>query len=427
MRKKLAAATTALVAAFALCSAAVPAQAASLSGSGTQADPYLIANAEDLAQFRDIVNEGGDIYSTNAKLTADIDLQGSTWVPIGLDNASPFYGSFDGQGHVIRNMHVDMSNEESPAGLFSEVFGSIHNLGVLNATVTGTDMVGAIAGSIENSDDGTGLFNCWSDGGTVTGRSMVGGLVGNMRSSGQATITGSYNGNHVIGYENGIGGVVGWVYNASVIDSHNAGNVEAAASEYVLPHEIGGVIGGTADDLHNVYNIGSVTAQDNQYGAISGTSDGAFNSSNLYYLNGTAPSAFAEGQDGDAHAKSIADFENLAVVLHALYSAAPEIWLNTRGQVGELLSSCLGCSRFCVDRFQHMMCMCRSVVMEMAVCDLRMVGWPRMWMSRTVTRCMCAAAPRARSQQLATIAPRLKLHIRTPHWLALMAIIRLDL
>ncbi|MDN5632765.1 hypothetical protein, partial [Bifidobacterium mongoliense] len=110
---------------------------------------------------------------------------------------------------------------------------------------------------------------------------------------------------------------------------------EAAASEYVLPHEIGGVIGGTADDLHNVYNIGSVTAQDNQYGAISGTSDGAFNSSNLYYLNGTAPSAFAEGQDGDAHAKSIADFENLAVVLHALYSAAPEIWLNTRGQVGE--------------------------------------------------------------------------------------------
>ncbi|MEK0210399.1 hypothetical protein [Bifidobacterium mongoliense] len=177
MRKKLAAATTALVAAFALCSAAVPAQAASLSGSGTQADPYLIANAEDLAQFRDIVNEGGDIYSTNAKLTADIDLQGSTWVPIGLDNASPFYGSFDGQGHVIRNMHVDMSNEEAPAGLFSEVFGSIHNLGVLNATVTGTDMVGAIAGSIENSDDGTGLFNCWSDGGTVTGRSMVGGLV----------------------------------------------------------------------------------------------------------------------------------------------------------------------------------------------------------------------------------------------------------
>lgn len=214
-----------------------------------------------------------------------------------------------------------------------------------------------------------------------------------MRSSGQATITGSYNGNHVIGYENGIGGVVGWVYNASVIDSHNAGNVEAAASEYVLPHEIGGVIGhavnsntnelnalyntgnvsaptgtlvggvvgndvmwlsnayntgkvsgassvggvigGTADDLHNVYNIGSVTAQDNQYGAISGTSDGAFNSSNLYYLNGTAPSAFAEGQDGDAHAKSIADFENLAVVLHALYSAAPETWLNTRGQVGE--------------------------------------------------------------------------------------------
>ncbi len=51
-------------------------------GSGTRNDPYLIATAEQLGYFRDLVNGGQT--SICAKVVADIDLGGVSWTPIGL-------------------------------------------------------------------------------------------------------------------------------------------------------------------------------------------------------------------------------------------------------------------------------------------------------------------------------------------------------
>lgn len=86
---------------------------------------YLIESAEHLKWFRDQVNASeheqvdtnGDgqinmdddtVVRLNAKLTADIDLGGESWTPIGEYNNGEepdevrFGGYFDGQGHVIK-------------------------------------------------------------------------------------------------------------------------------------------------------------------------------------------------------------------------------------------------------------------------------------------------------------------------------------
>ena len=57
------------------------------SGSGTEKDPYLIATAQDLKEFRDEVNKGSKKSTSTlcAKLTANIDLSSleGNWEPIG--------------------------------------------------------------------------------------------------------------------------------------------------------------------------------------------------------------------------------------------------------------------------------------------------------------------------------------------------------
>ena len=82
-------------------------------GSGTEADPYLIATAQDLADFRDAVN-GSAKKSTSklcAKLTANIDLStlgDRDWTPIGYytgySDCVYYGGTFDGGGFTISGL-----------------------------------------------------------------------------------------------------------------------------------------------------------------------------------------------------------------------------------------------------------------------------------------------------------------------------------
>ncbi len=64
----------------------MPAAKAALSGSGTETDPYLISTADELLEFRDIVNgEHASIaknISACAKLIGDIDMNGIAWTSI---------------------------------------------------------------------------------------------------------------------------------------------------------------------------------------------------------------------------------------------------------------------------------------------------------------------------------------------------------
>lgn len=87
-----------------------------LSGAGTEEDPWLIQSAADLKYFADSVNAnhnstGGKTYAGEfVKLTVDVDLAGHKWTPIGWREKAVFQGTFDGDGHTISGF----SNWENP-------------------------------------------------------------------------------------------------------------------------------------------------------------------------------------------------------------------------------------------------------------------------------------------------------------------------
>lgn len=76
------------------------------------------------AELRKIGAEGGYSLDGDYHLTADIDLAGSDWEPIGTES-NRFTGTFDGQGHVIRNLKI--AGEYKCAGLFGYVGGMYYN------------------------------------------------------------------------------------------------------------------------------------------------------------------------------------------------------------------------------------------------------------------------------------------------------------
>lgn len=189
------------------------AAAAFAGGTGTKADPYQIATAEQLALLAKDVNSGVD-GETHEKeyfiLKNDIDLSAHVWTPIGYESwasgggsAQSFKGYFDGNGKKITGLYVDERTGNSwgknrSAGLFGVIaaIGSedpvIQNLTVENGTVlTGNGdlnydsnkMYGAglLIGDISpmgNNVEYAVIKNCTVSG-TVYSTRNAGGLVGN--------------------------------------------------------------------------------------------------------------------------------------------------------------------------------------------------------------------------------------------------------
>ena len=102
-----------------------------LAGSGTADAPYLLANAEDLKAFRDLVN-AEDSSSLCARLTADIDLGNEEWEPFNSKSGyvtTAYAGVFDGDGHTIRGLSINATTANQ--GLFSVINGAtVKNLNV---------------------------------------------------------------------------------------------------------------------------------------------------------------------------------------------------------------------------------------------------------------------------------------------------------
>jgi len=123
-----------------------------IPGSGTQADPYIISNPSELQAMEDDLDAayriGGDI---DASGTAEWN-NGAGFAPNG-DDSNRFTGTFDGAGHTISGLVINRP-ENSRAGLFAVIRASeeIHNVSIVNASITGSDLVG---GLVEENDGGT--------------------------------------------------------------------------------------------------------------------------------------------------------------------------------------------------------------------------------------------------------------------------------
>lgn len=173
-------------------------------GTGTEADPYRISTAEQLAKLAKDVNSGILDLNHNGKsfvLTNDIDLQGHRWFPIGTGTTQSshhsFYGRFDGKGFAIKNLYVDESADGFAAGLFGNFGGSavgtvsLQNLNITDAYVTSKqaqldpDILDGVGILIGNAAPGYGLEitvkNCKVQGTVTTDTTypnQCGGLVG---------------------------------------------------------------------------------------------------------------------------------------------------------------------------------------------------------------------------------------------------------
>lgn len=80
---------------------------------------YLIGTGAELAWFAQKVNGGSTKIS--GILTADIDLAGYEWTPIGTASKQ-FAGTFDGQNHTVDNLSINYSST-TPIPLYRGLFG----------------------------------------------------------------------------------------------------------------------------------------------------------------------------------------------------------------------------------------------------------------------------------------------------------------
>lgn len=126
------------------------------------------------------------------------------WKPVGTLNR-PFIGTFDGDGHTIRGLYVNVN--ENYVGLFDCVGagGTVKNVTIADSYVSGKVNVGDICGR----NDGGTVENCTS-GCTVKGTgNAVGGICGsNQRGDHVGRVLNCHNTGKVSG-KNRVGGVCG--------------------------------------------------------------------------------------------------------------------------------------------------------------------------------------------------------------------------
>jgi len=268
-------------------------------------NPITIDNEEELQEFRDGINTGSSFLfkeykippggkSIYFKLTADIDLKSvcykvdgtekndKSWTPIG-DTLKSFQGSFDGDGHTISSLYINVSSANYQ-GLFGYVYaaGTVKNLNLVNSNVSGRNQVGSVAGS--NNGD---ISNC-TNSGSISGKDYVGGVAGlNDGNLSYSTNSGSVSG------RNYVGGVTGYnAYNGIFSYCTNSGSVSGPGNY------VGGVVGFNDGYLSYSTNSGSVSGTEYSHyyvGGVAGsnhkTISNSTNSGSVsgeYYVGGVA-------------------------------------------------------------------------------------------------------------------------------------------
>ena len=310
MKKRFLALLLVLTMVFSLMPAALAAD--TLSGSGTEDDPYLLATAADLKAFRDMANAEAS-SKLCATLTADIDLGGEAWTPFEPSSgyvSQAYAGTFDGANHTIKGLSVNLTSNAG-AGLFGTVCGAtIKNLKVEgNVSASSSVFVGGIVGRTQTS----ATIDSCSFAGTVTstkknGAAGTAGIVGRV-SAGTVTITNCANTAAINGTSAIAAGILGYG-GSNKVTIENCYNTGAISGQ----HYASGICGSSTikeqtSSIRNCYNSGTITATNggNYYAGITANFKGTI--SNSYYAN---PAADALAGATPATAIAVTSPEGLA-------------------------------------------------------------------------------------------------------------------
>lgn len=236
---------------------------------------FTITTAKQLAGLAKLVNEGPDggspvsFQGKTIKLSADIDLGGKEWTPIGWykdkNSAAPFEGTFDGSEHTISNLYINKPNS-THQGLFGYIKGTgytnylVTDLNLTNVNVTGFNYTGGLSGQAYTC----GFKNVTVSGNVIGGR-YVGGLVGHVYTQFEGcnfvgSVTGEY------GLRDQIGGIAG----SGDGRFYNCTAIQGADSEYLVSGDCwnGGIIGGGQEGASAIdcYVKGNIMNKSEWYG-----------------------------------------------------------------------------------------------------------------------------------------------------------------
>ncbi len=107
-----------------------------------------VSTAEQLAAVAARVNGGDSLAGKTVYLVNDIDLRNESWTPIGSSAATPFAGTFDGNGKTVYHLNV----KNAAAGLFGYIVnGSVSHLNVDQVELEAAGPAGAIAAYLNGS------------------------------------------------------------------------------------------------------------------------------------------------------------------------------------------------------------------------------------------------------------------------------------
>ena len=260
------------------------ASALTLSGSGTADDPYQIATAQDLAEFRDAVNAGNN--GICAQLTDDITLSGE-WAPIGT-NDYYYTGTFDGANHTVSGLSVTQAPDDS--GFFADLGDGcvVKNLKVEGTVSTSKQYAGGIAGFAQKVI----ISNC-SFAGSVSSTSSKGrvaGIVGGATSD-PVSFSGCANKASVSGRN--AGGILGFSnQSCSFMNCYNTGAIAGTS-------RAGGIVGQTGKSnvdsyFSSCFNVGEISETADNRAGIAAWHNGTVSSSsvsNCFYTKPTASNA----------------------------------------------------------------------------------------------------------------------------------------
>ncbi len=292
------------------------------NGTGTEADPFLIENAQQLAYLAYRVNNGLDAagghvsnHNLHYKLMTDVNLNGSQsfqWTPIGYwiseTNYYSFGGHFDGNNHTVLGLYINSSANR--VGFFGYVDGAtIKNLSVRGNQVASSERyVGGVVGyaigtSFLGCNNGNNISTTYYH--TYNNYSYLGGIIGYgagctiVNCYNEGTLSGAYYTGGIIGCSNGV---------CPISNCYNKGNI--------TQHSVysGGIIGGKGSNsaITNCYNVGNF---ENDYsdGGIVGNRlyTSGNNVINCYYLDNCGGGNVYGGSPMSSSAMQTAEFVNL--------------------------------------------------------------------------------------------------------------------
>ena len=257
-------------------------------GRGTEKNPYIIENAEQLKYFASLVNAGEKFEGKYVSITQTIDLENNEFIPIGLGSIgnrketewnmeNSFDGILEGNGNVITGVKITQEEAHGVGiiGVLGEN-GVVKNLNTENGTIIGRTCVGGIVGASKGqiinctnkltiiAQDNANVNNSGQQAGGIVGFATMG-IIDNCKNYGEIitkddslkTLRGKY-----------AGGIVGDAYLEKDLTISNCINSGIVTTVY---QQAGGIIASTEYSTNKLTikkckNLGTIKSEINNLG-----------------------------------------------------------------------------------------------------------------------------------------------------------------